>query len=159
VDIPAGVEDGITLQLRGEGDAGERGAPHGDLYILLRVDAHEFFQRSQYDILLDMEITFPQAALGIDITVPTLEAETTLHIPPGTQPNTVFRLKGQGVPHLQNTSRRGDEVIRVKVATPKELTKRQRDLLEELSQTFAANSTDGADGSTGWFRGRKGSKS
>ena len=159
VDIPAGVEDGITLQLRGEGDAGELGSPPGDLYILLRVDPHEFFKRSQYDILLDMDITYPQAALGADVTVPTLQGKETLHIPPGTQPNAVFRLKGQGVPHLQNATKRGDEVIRVNVATPKELTKHQRELLEELSQTFSENGADDPEGSKSWFRGRKGSKS
>jgi len=159
VDIPAGVEDGITLQLRGEGDVGELGAPPGDLYILLRVDPHAFFKRSQYDILLDMDITYPQAALGADITVPTLQGEETLHISPGTQPSAVFRLKGQGVPHLQSATKRGDEVIRLNVATPKELTKRQRELLEELSQTFSENGADDPEGSKNWFRGRKGSKS
>ena len=159
VDIPAGVEDGITLQLRGEGDAGERGGPPGDLYILLRVNPHELFERSRNDILLDLNITFPQAALGANITVPTLEAEETLHIPPGTQSDALFRLKGHGVPHLQNASKRGDEVVRVRVATPKALTKRQKELLEELGQTFSQNGTDDQDGSKSWFRGRKGPKS
>ena len=142
VDVPAGVENASRLHLRGEGDAGQRGGPPGDLFIRLRVDPHSLFQRSGYDILYDLDLTFPQTALGDEVRVPTLEGEVALKVPPGTQVSTVFRLKGHGIPHLGRGRTRGDELVTVRVKTPTKLTKEQRKLLEALRRTFET-SVDG----------------
>ena len=136
VDVPAGVEDGISIQLPGEGEIGDRGSPPGDLFILVRVERHSFFDRAGYDVLYDLALTFPQAALGDEVMVPTLEGDVKLNVPAGTQTSTVFRLKGRGIPHLGKGSRRGDELVTVRVATPGHLTKRQKQLIEELRATF-----------------------
>ncbi len=155
VDVPAGVEDGVRLQLRGEGDRGAYGGPPGDLFILLHVAPHPTFQRSGNDILYELKLAFPQAALGDDIQVPTLEGTAPLHIPPGTQSGTVLRLKGQGVPHAGRPSRRGDELIALRVATPTNLTRRQRELMEELAKTLVSDG-QAPDGGKGWFGRGKG---
>jgi molecular chaperone DnaJ len=136
VDVPAGVEGGMRLQLRGEGDLGGHGATPGDLYILVQVEPHLLFRRSEFDVLYDLELTFPQVALGDEVQVPTLEDEVRLKVPPGTQTGTVFRLKGKGIPHLGRDSRRGDELVTVHIATPDRLTKYQRELLEKLRLSF-----------------------
>ena len=136
VSVPAGIEEGLRLQLQGEGDAGELGGPAGDLYVMVRIEPHPVFEREDDDILITLDLTFPQATLGQDVVVPTLEGTQKLTIPPGTQSNSVFRLKGQGVPHLGRESRRGDELITVRVLTPERLSKRQRELMQELLGTF-----------------------
>ena len=136
VNVPAGVESGVRLQLRGQGDAGEHGGPTGDLYIHLYVEPHHLFQRSGNDILYSLDLTFPQVALGEEVKVPTLEGEVSLKVPPGTQTSAVFRLKGQGIPHLARGSRRGDELVTVRVTTPPNLSREQKDLLEALRQSF-----------------------
>lgn len=136
VQVPAGVPHGANLNLRGQGDSGEMGGPSGDLYVGMRVRPHEFFEREDNDILYNLDISFPQAALGVEIDVPTLEGPRTLKIPAGTQTDEVFRIKGQGVPHLGRSDRRGDELVTVRVATPEKLSKRQKELLEELQRTF-----------------------
>ena len=139
VDIPAGVEDGVRLQLRGEGDKGELSQLDGNLYIHLQVDPHPLFRRSGDDLLYDLDVTFPQLALGDEVKVPTLDGEVALKVPPGTQTSTVFRLKGRGVPHLGHGSRRGDELITVRAATPEKLTREQRALLEQLRDSLGEN--------------------
>ena len=150
-DIPAGVEDGARIQLRGEGDADERSGPPGDLYILLRVEPHPFFQRSGYDIFYGLDLTFPQIALGDEVMVPTLEGEVALKVPPGTQSSTTFRLKGHGIPRLGRSSQRGDELVTVRVKTPDRLTKEQQELLEALRRSFnvAKDGKGNPDGSKG----------
>ena len=142
VDVPAGVESATRLRLDGEGDVGQRGGPPGDLFIRLRVEPHPLFQRSGYDVLYSLELTFPQTALGDEVKVPTLEGEVSLKVPPGTQTSTVFRLRGHGIPHLGRSSARGDELVTVRVKTPARLTKEQRELLQALHRSFKA-STDG----------------
>ncbi len=137
VDVPAGVEDRLQVSLRGEGEAGEHGGPPGDLLILLRVQPHPQFRRSGHDVLYDLKLIFPQLALGDEVAVPTLDGDASLRIPPGTQANTVFRLKGHGIPHLENKKRRGDELVTVRVTTPTRLNQRQRELLEELRGTLS----------------------
>ena len=139
VEIPAGVEDGLQVSLRGEGEAGEHGGPPGDLLILLRVQPHAQFRRSGNDVLYDLKLIFPQLALGDELAVPTLDGDARLRIPPGTQANTVFRLKGHGIPYLSDKKRRGDELVTVRVTTPTQLNQRQRELLEELRGTLTSD--------------------
>ncbi|MEX2431464.1 MAG: DnaJ C-terminal domain-containing protein, partial [Dehalococcoidia bacterium] len=114
----------------------------GDLYVNLRVEQHEVFDRAENDILYKLDITFPEAALGTEVDVPTLEGTSPLKIPAGTQSKAVFRLKGLGVPHLGRAGRRGDQLVTVNVTTPDSLTKRQRELLEELQQSFTGGGGD-----------------
>ena len=110
VNVPAGVEEGTRIRYQGEGDAGRFGGPNGDLYIVLAVKAHEFFEREGNDLHCVMPISVPQAALGDELSIPTLEGETTLKIPEGTQSGKEFRIRGKGVPHL-NERGRGDLVV------------------------------------------------
>jgi molecular chaperone DnaJ len=136
VKVPGGVPHGANLNLRGQGDSGENGGPAGDLYVAMHVEPHDSFERENNDILYTLDISYPQAALGAEIDVPTLQGSRTIKIPSGTQTDEVFRIKGQGVPHLGRDDRRGDELVTVRVATPEKLSKRQRELLEELQRTF-----------------------
>ena len=135
VKIPAGVEDGSRIRLSGEGDAGVRGGSPGDLYLGLSVKQHEFFTRDGDDILYELPISFAQAALGAEVEAPTLEGNTKLKIPAGSQTGEVFRLKNKGIPHLQSRGR-GDQLVRLLVITPHSLTKEQRQLFEELAKTL-----------------------
>jgi molecular chaperone DnaJ len=136
VKVPAGVPHGANLNLRGQGDSGEHGGPAGDLYVAMYVEPHPSFERENNDILYTLDISYPQAALGAEIEVPTLQGSRTIKVPSGTQTDEVFRIKGQGVPHLGREDRRGDELVTVRVATPEKISKRQRELLEELQRTF-----------------------
>ncbi len=133
VKIPAGIEDGSQLRLAGEGEGGWRGGPPGDLYVVVRVREHPFFARHGADLLCELPITFPQAALGAEIEVPLLQGTATLKVPPGTQNGEVLRLRGKGMPHLRGRGR-GDACFRVVVEVPTELTPRQRELLEEFER-------------------------
>jgi len=131
--IPAGVETGSRLRLRGEGEAGDQGGPNGDLYVFLQVEDHEFFVRSEDDIVCRVPISFVQASLGATIEVPTLKETEKIKIPRGTQTGQIFRLKGKGIPHLQGYGR-GDQIIEVFVKIPTELTRKQEDLLREFEK-------------------------
>ena len=135
VNIPAGVEEGTRIRYQGEGDAGRFGGPNGDLYIVLTVKPHEFFEREGNDLHCVMPISVPQAALGDELVIPTLEGDTTLKVPEGTQSGKEFRIRGKGVPHL-NERGRGDLVVQIAVQTPKKLTKIQRELLRQLAETM-----------------------
>ena len=137
VQVPAGVPDGANLNLRGQGDVGGHGAPAGDLYVGIRIRPHAEFERDENDILYELELTYPQAALGIELEVPTLEGPHQIKIPAGTQNDETFRIKGQGVPHLGRVVRRGDQLVTVRIATPEKLNKRQKELLEELQRSFS----------------------
>ena len=129
--VPAGVEDGTRIRFAGYGEAGAFGGPPGDLYVVLHVKEHAFFSREGNDLHCVIPISFTQAALGADIKVPTLEGEQTLKIPEGTQSGTTFRIKNKGVPVLQGRGK-GDLYVEVRSPTPIKLTKRQRELLQEL---------------------------
>jgi molecular chaperone DnaJ len=129
--IPAGVEDGTRIRFTGMGEAGVHGGPPGDLYLVLRVKQHAFFERQGNDLYCVVPISFTQAAVGTEIQVPTLEGEQTLKIPEGTQSGTVLKLRGKGVPVL-NGHGKGNLFVEVRVQTPTKLTKRQRELLQEL---------------------------
>ena len=134
VNIPAGVEDGTRIRLAGEGEAGLRGGPPGDLYIFLSIKPHAFFQRDGADVFCKVPISMTTAALGGQIEVPTLEGTTTrVKIPEGSESGKQFRLKGKGMPVLRSKVT-GDMYIQVDVETPKNLTRRQRELLEEFER-------------------------
>jgi molecular chaperone DnaJ len=135
VSVPAGVEDGTRIRYQGEGDGGRAGGPKGDLYVVLTVKPHEFFERDGNDLHCVIFVSFPQVALGDEIQVPTLEGDTTLRINEGTQSGKEFRLRGKGVPRL-NEHGRGDLVVQIVVQTPKKFSKVQRDLLKQLGDTM-----------------------
>ncbi|HDQ03715.1 MAG TPA: molecular chaperone DnaJ [Deltaproteobacteria bacterium] len=131
--IPAGVETGSRLRLRGEGEPGDHGGPNGDLYVFLHVEDHEFFSRSGNDVYCRIPISFVQAALGGTIEVPTLQDKDKIKIPKGTQTGRIFRLKGKGFPHLRGYGR-GDQLIEIFVQTPTNLTKKQEEILKEFEK-------------------------
>lgn len=133
VKIPAGVEAGSRLRLRGEGEQGDYGGPHGDLYVFIEVNPHEIFQRSGDDVICRISISFIQAALGASIEVPTLNGTEKLKIPRGTQPGKIFRLKGKGIPHLRGYGR-GDQILETIVIIPTDLNRKQEALLKEFAK-------------------------
>jgi molecular chaperone DnaJ len=145
VNIPAGIEDGTRIRLAGEGEAGLRGGPAGDLYIFLSIRPHEFFQRDGADIFCRVPISMTTAALGGEFQVPTIDgSKTKVKVPEGTQTGKQFRLKGKGMPVLRST-RVGEMYIQVVVETPRNLTRKQRELLEEFEQASSAeNNPDSA---------------
>src|SRR6201997_2970034 len=132
--VPAGVEDGTRIRFSGLGEAGAHSGPAGDLYVVLHVKEHPFFEREGNDLHCVIPISFAQAALGAELKVPTLEGEHTLKIPDGTQPGTTFRIRNKGVPVL-NGHGKGDLYVEVRVQIPGKLTKRQKELLQELEIT------------------------
>jgi molecular chaperone DnaJ len=132
--VPAGVEDGTRIRFTGYGEGGLHGGPPGDLYVVLHVKEHPFFEREGNDLHCVIPVSFAQAALGAEITVPTLEGEHVLKVPEATQSGTTLRIKGKGVPIL-NGHGKGDLYVEVRVQTPGKLNKRQRDLLHELEAT------------------------
>ncbi|WNQ13438.1 molecular chaperone DnaJ [Paenibacillus aurantius] len=138
VKIPAGVDEGAQLRVSGEGEAGTKGGPPGDLYIVIRVKAHDFFEREGDDIYCEVPLTFAQAALGDEIEIPTLTEKVKLKIPPGTQTDTYFRLKGKGVPRLRGYGQ-GDQHVKVVVVTPTNLKDEQKDLLRQFSKLNGEN--------------------
>lgn len=145
VSIPAGVEDGTRIRYQGEGDAGRFGGPAGDLYIVLKVKDHKLFDREGNDLHCIVPISFPQAALGAEISLTTLDGVTRLKIPEGTQSGQEFRIRGKGVPHL-NEYGRGDLIAQVVVRTPAKLTKAQKELLRQLGETVTVENTPASRG-------------
>lgn len=133
IKVPAGVDSGSRIRLAGEGEPGEKGAPNGDLYVYIEVKPHEIFERSGEDIYMEMPITFVQAALGATIKVPSLEGKVELKIPAGTQTNTVFRMRGLGIPRLRGSGR-GDQHVKAIVVTPTKLTEEQQKVLEQFAK-------------------------
>ncbi len=133
IKVPPGVDNETRLKLRGEGEAGRGGAPPGDLYVVISVQGHPFFQRSGSDLFCEVPITFSQAALGSEIEVPTLSGRKKLSIPPGTPSGHEFVLRGEGVAVI-NSHRRGNLVVRAVIEVPRKLTKRQKELLTELQR-------------------------
>lgn len=131
VQIPAGIDDGQSVRVRGEGNVGTNGGPRGDLLVTVSVRRHKIFQRDGSNVLCEMPITFAQAALGADIEVPTLDGKVRYHVPEGTQTGTTFRLKGKGMYYVGYKTR-GDQFVTVTVETPTNLTREQKDLLRQL---------------------------
>ena len=133
LNIPAGIDDGQTISLRGEGEPGVKGGPAGDLYVAIRVKPHTLFKRDGYDIVSDVPISFAQAALGAEIDIQTIDGPQKQAIPEGTQTGTVFKLKGKGVRHLRSTTR-GDHYLRVNIDVPLKLNGKQKELLRQFAE-------------------------
>lgn len=134
LNIPAGIDDGQIMSLRGEGDPGSRGGPAGDLFVTIRVKAHPIFKRQGNDVTCEIPITFVQAALGAELEVPTLDGKVRYTMPEGTQTGTIFRLKGKGIPYLRGNGR-GDQYIKVEIDVPKKLSERQKEILKQFAET------------------------
>ena len=135
VNIPAGIDHGQTISLRGQGNAGRNGGPAGDLLITVMVQPHELFRRDGVDVFCEAPITFAQAVLGAELEIPTIDGKVKYSIPEGTQTGTVFRLKGKGIPVL-NGRGRGDQYVTVTIETPRNLNKEQREALRRFSETL-----------------------
>ena len=135
VQIPGGVDTGTRIRLSGEGQPGVHGGPNGDLYLSIRVNNHKFFQRREYDILLNLDINIAQATLGAEVEVPTVDGPTILSIPAGTQPGKVLRMRGKGVPYLRS-DKRGDQLVVINTEIPKRLSDEQRELMEKLAESL-----------------------
>ena len=137
VKIPAGIDNGQSVRVRGEGSVGANGGPAGDVLVTVAVRKHDIFQRDGANVLCEMPITFAQAALGADIEVPTLDGKVRYHVPEGTQTGTTFRLKGKGLYYVGYKTR-GDQYVTVTVETPTRLTREQRELLQRFSDSAGA---------------------
>ena len=133
VKIPSGVDSGMRLRVTGEGEAGERSSRRGDLYVLIRVKPHEIFERHENDIYCEVPVSFPAAVFGSEVNVPTLEGRVKMKIPTGTQSGKVFRLRGKGIASLHDSSR-GDELVKIQVETPTNLTAEQARALKEFAR-------------------------
>jgi molecular chaperone DnaJ len=135
VKAPPGVEDGTRIRYSGEGDTGRSGGPSGDLYVVLSVRAHDFFQREGYDLHCVVPISFPQAALGAEIELAAIDGAVSVKVPEGTQSGRELRVRGRGVPYL-NEKGRGDLIVKVMVQIPKKLTRAQRELVTQLAESL-----------------------
>lgn len=133
VQIPAGIDNGQTIQLSGRGEAGDKGGPNGDLLLTVRVRPHSIFRREGNDVYIDMPITFVQAALGATLQVPTLDGLVELSIPEGTQTGSRFRMRGKGIPMMRSKAR-GDQFVTVNVEVPRNLTQRQKEALRDFDE-------------------------
>ncbi|WP_163216058.1 molecular chaperone DnaJ [Clostridium thermarum] len=154
VNIPAGVDNDNVIPLRGQGEHGSNGGPPGDLYIGLKVGSHPVFKRKGVDIYIDAHISFAQAALGTELKVPTVDGDVKYSVPQGTQPGTIFRLKGKGVPRV-NSAGRGDQFVTVIVDVPKTLNEKQKEALKLFMEASGEEYEEGKDGKkNGSFMGK-----
>ena len=154
VKVPAGVDTGNRIRLSNEGEAGENGGPPGDLYVEIHVKAHPIFQRDGSNLYCEVPINFTVATLGGELEVPTLDNRVSLRVPEGTQTGKMFRVRGKGV-RAVNTAGIGDLICRVQVETPVNLTRRQRELLEEFQAAMNDSSTDHSPATSTWLDGVK----
>lgn len=136
VSIPAGVDDGQSVRVRNQGNAGARGGPNGDLMVAVSIRRHELFSREGQNVYCEMPISFIQAACGGEIEIPTLDGKVRYNVPEGTQTGTTFRLKGKGIPYVGYTNR-GDQYVTVTVETPQKLTREQKDLLKKFEDSLS----------------------
>ena len=143
--MPAGVESDTRIRYSGEGEAGRFGGPAGDFYVVLEVKSHKFFERDGDDLHCVIPISFPQAALGTELELETLDGVETVKVPEGTQSGKEIKLRGKGVPHL-NSHGKGDLIVEVRVQTPAKLTKQQKELLRQLGETISVENTPHARG-------------
>jgi molecular chaperone DnaJ len=143
VDVPAGVDNDSVISLKGQGEPGSGGGPDGDLYVVISVSPHKLFTRRGADLWLEIPISFTQAALGDTITVPTLTEKVSYKVPPGTQPDTVFRLKGKGIKSLRG-SRVGDLYVKAIIEIPTKLSAEERKLMKKLDEMFKKDSSNDA---------------
>jgi len=151
VKIPAGVDAGTQIRLAGEGQPGENGGPHGNLYILIQVKKHKFFRRRDYDVLLDLNINVAQATLGAEVEIPTVDGSMKLEIPPGTQPGKVIRLRAKGVPKLRGNGR-GDQLVVINIEIPSRLNSEQRQIFEQLAQVLGSEVRPQERGFMDWLK-------
>ncbi len=140
VKIPAGIDDGQSIQLRGQGGAGTNGGPAGDGIVTIGIRPHPLFTREGSDVLCEIPISFTQAALGVTLQVPTIDGKIEYQVPEGTQTGTVFRMRGKGIQNV-NGRGRGDQFVRVNIEVPKNLSQKQKDLLREFEESSNANHT------------------
>lgn len=132
IDIPAGIDNGQTLNIRNKGNSGTNGGPYGDLHVEVAVSSHPIFSRKNNDVYCEIPITFIQAALGSNVTVPTLDGKAEYHIPEGTQPGDIFRLKNKGIPFINGRGSRGDQLVKVIIEIPRYIDDEQRNLLKKF---------------------------
>jgi len=137
VSIPAGVDDGTRMRLSGEGQPGANNGPPGDLYLVISVSAHKYFRRRDHDIFLDLNVNLAQAALGAEVKIPTIDGESMLTIPSGSQPGEIIRMRGKGVPYLRG-NHRGDQLVVINVTVPKRLDAEERALFEQLAEKMGS---------------------
>ena len=142
VTVPAGIDDGQTLSVRGQGDAGRNGGSPGDLFVTVSVRPHHLFERNGYDLYCEVPLTFPEAALGTELKVPTLDGEIDYKIPAGTQSGTVFTVRGEGIQKI-NSRGKGDLRFAVVVETPKGLNSKQKELMKEFAKTLDTKKKSG----------------
>jgi molecular chaperone DnaJ len=145
VKVPAGVEEGTRIRYTGEGDAGRLGGPKGDLYIVLSIRPHDFFERHGHDLYCVIPISFPQAALGAEFEIPGIDGPVSIKIPEGTQSGKELRIRGRGVPHL-NERGQGDLVVKVIVQIPKKLSRAQRELVAKLAESLSIENRPSSPG-------------
>ncbi|MBQ6089519.1 MAG: molecular chaperone DnaJ, partial [Firmicutes bacterium] len=136
VDIPAGIDSEESIPLRGYGNAGKNGGPAGDAYVEVRVQSDPMFQRSGYDVAVELPVSYADAVLGADVVVPTIDGKIKFTVPEATQSETVFRLKGKGIPNPHRGGR-GDQYVTVRIEVPKKLTKEQKTQLREFDSSLA----------------------
>jgi molecular chaperone DnaJ len=155
VKVPAGVDEGDQIRLAGEGEAGENGGPPGDLFVQIRLKPHPLFKREQDDLYCEMPVSFATAVLGGELEVPTLDGRASIKVPPGTQSEKLFRLRGKGVRNVRS-GQTGDLYCRVSVETPVNLTARQKELLEELDRSLREGGTRHSPREASWLDKLKG---
>lgn len=151
IDIPAGIDEGQTISLRGEGEPGLRGGSSGDLFVTIHIKPHPIFKREGFDVVCDVPISFTQAALGAEIDIPTIDGKMTYTIPEGTQPGTIFKIRGKGIKHLRSSAR-GDQYIRVNIEVPVKLTTKQKDILRQFAEV---SGDEGLEQKKGFFEKMK----
>lgn len=154
INVPAGVDSGNVIPLRGHGEHGVNGGPSGDLYVNIRVSSHPTFKRKGFDIYIDRHISFAKAALGCELKVPTVDGEVKYEVPAGTQPGTVFRLKGKGVPRV-NSSGRGDQFVNIIVDIPRTLSEKQKEALRMFMEASGESYEDGKKSFMDILKGKK----
>ena len=141
LNIPAGIDSGMRLRVEGEGDAGDSGGPAGDIYVSINIKKHKYFEREHGDLICQADISFARAAIGAKVEIPTLAGKENLHIPHGTQTGDVLKLKGKGILDINN-HRKGDLFIRIHVETPRNLTKKQKEILRQFAESRGENIED-----------------
>ena len=134
IQIPAGIDHGQTISVRGEGNAGQNGGSAGDIFATVSIAPHEIFKRRGQDVMVELPVTFVQAALGAELEAPSIDGKISYNMPEGTQPDTVFRIRGKGIPNL-NGRGRGDQFIKVKIEIPRNLTREQKEILRQFEET------------------------
>jgi len=151
ISVPAGVDSGTQIRLAGEGQPGVNGGPNGNLFIAIKVKAHKYFRRREYDVLLDLNINIAQATLGADVEIPTVDGPTMLKIPDGTQPGKILRLRGKGIPKLRGNGR-GDQLVVINVEVPINVDNDQRQLFEQLAESLGSEVRPQERGFLDWLK-------